>query len=103
MLPAERRDVGQEFGRDREPGLPPGEDGLAELQRVPVDDDRGQQVEAGDPVVLPFAGSVAADQRAQELRDARAVEDVEALRRQVPDARDEGVAEDRAGGEDVGL
>ena len=31
------------------PACPPGEDGLAELQRVPVDDDRGQQVEAGDP------------------------------------------------------
>ena len=35
-----------------------GEDGLAELQRVPVDDDRDQQVEAGDPVVLSFRGSV---------------------------------------------
>ena len=58
MLPAERRDVGQEFARDLEPGLPPREDGVAELQRVPVDDDRGQQVEAGDPVVLPFPGSV---------------------------------------------
>ena len=52
------RDVGQEFVRDLEPGLPPREDGLAELQRVPVDDDRGQQVEAGDPVVLPLPGSV---------------------------------------------
>ena len=50
--------MGQELGRAREAGLPPGEDGLAELQRVPVDDDRGQQVEAGDPVVLAFAGSV---------------------------------------------
>ena len=44
----ERRDVGQEF--DFEAGLLPGEDGLAELQRVPVNDDRGQQVEASDPV-----------------------------------------------------
>ena len=50
--------MGQEFVRDLEPGLPPREDGVAELQRVPVDDDRGQQVEAGDPVVLPFPGSV---------------------------------------------
>ena len=41
------------------PGLLPGEAGLAELQRVPVDDDRGQQVKAGDPVVLAFPGSVA--------------------------------------------
>ena len=50
--------MGQEFVRDLEPGLPPREDGVAELQRVPVDDDRGQQVEAGDPVVLPLPGSV---------------------------------------------
>ena len=58
MFPSERRDVGQEFGRDVEAGVLPGEDGPAELQRVPVDDDRGQQVEAGDPVVLSFLGSV---------------------------------------------
>ena len=38
---------------------------------------------------------------AQVLRDARAFEHVEALRRQVPDARDERVAEDRACGEDM--
>ena len=58
MFPAQGRDVGQELGRDFEAGFAPGEDGVAELQRVPVDDDRGQQVEAGDAVVLPFAGSV---------------------------------------------
>ena len=51
--------MGQEFGRVLEAGLLPGEAGLAELQRVPVDDDRGQQVKAGDPVVLAFPGSVA--------------------------------------------
>ena len=50
--------MGQEFVRNLEPGLPPREDGVAELQRVPVDDDRGQQVEPGDPVVLPLPGSV---------------------------------------------
>ena len=44
---------------------------------------------------------LAADQRAQALRDARAFEHVEALRGQVPNARDERVAEDRARGEDV--
>ena len=44
---------------------------------------------------------LAADQRAQALRDARAFEHVEALRGQVPDARDERVAEDRARGEDM--
>ena len=38
----------RKFGQDVEAGVLPGEDGLAELQRVPVDDDRGQQVEAGD-------------------------------------------------------
>ena len=58
MFPSERRDVGQEFGRDVEAGVLPGEDGLTELPRVPVDDDRGQQVEAGEPVVLSFLGSV---------------------------------------------
>ena len=31
VLPSERRDVGQEFGRDLEPGFLPGEDGVAEL------------------------------------------------------------------------
>ena len=51
--------MGQEFGRVLEAGLLPGEAGLAELQRVPVEDDRGQQVKAGDPVVLAFPGSVA--------------------------------------------
>ena len=50
--------MGQEFGRDVEAGVLPGEDGLTELPRVPVDDDRGQQVEAGEPVVLSFLGSV---------------------------------------------
>ena len=44
VFPAERRDVGQEFGRDLESGFPPGEDSLAELQRVPVDDDRGSRL-----------------------------------------------------------
>ena len=47
MFPSERRDVGQEFGRDLKSGVLPGKDRLTELQRVPVDDDRGQQVEAG--------------------------------------------------------
>ena len=58
MFPAQGRDVGQELGRDFEAGFAPGEDGVAELQRFPADDDRGQQVEAGDAVVLPFAVSV---------------------------------------------
>ena len=44
---------------------------------------------------------LAADQRAQLLRDARALEHVEPFRRQIPDARDERVTEDRACGEDM--
>ena len=50
--------MGQECGRDLEAGVLAGEDGRAELQRVAVDDDRGQQVEAGDPVRLSFLGLV---------------------------------------------
>ena len=50
--------MGQEFGRDLEAGVLAGEDGRAELQRVAVDDDRGQQVEAGDPLRLSLLGSV---------------------------------------------
>ena len=40
-------------------GLFAGQDRLAQLQRVPVNDDSGEQVEAGDTVVLTFAGAVA--------------------------------------------
>ena len=54
VLPSERRDVGQEFGRNLEAGFPPGEDRLAELQRVPVDDDRGQQVRVAPTFVLKY-------------------------------------------------
>ena len=43
---------------------------------------------------------LAADQRAQVLRDARAVEHMAAFGRQVADARDERVAEQRVRGED---
>ena len=48
-----------------------------------------------------FHVHLAADQRAQAPRDARAFEHVEVLRRQVPDARNERVAEGRARGEDM--
>ena len=44
---------------------------------------------------------LAADQWPQVLRDAGAFEHVQPLRRQVADARDERVAEDRARGEDM--
>ena len=41
------------------PFAPPGFDGMAEMQGVPVDDDGSEQVEARDPVVLALGGSVA--------------------------------------------
>ena len=44
---------------------------------------------------------LAADQWPEQLRDTGAFEHVQPLRRQVPDARDERVAEDRARGEDM--
>ena len=59
MLPPEGRDVGEELGGGVDAGLLAGQDRLAQLQRVPVDDDGGEQVEAGDAVVLTFAGAVA--------------------------------------------
>lgn len=37
----------------------PGVDGLAEMQGVPEDDDGGEQVEAGDPVMLTLGGAIA--------------------------------------------
>ena len=49
----------KEFDRDLKAGFVPGQDGLAQFQRVPVDDDRGQQVEASDSVMLTRFGSVA--------------------------------------------
>ena len=53
MSPSERRDAGKKFGGDLE-------NGLAELQLVPADNARGQQVEASDPALLSFLSSVAA-------------------------------------------
>ena len=51
--------MGEELGGGVDAGLLAGQDRLAQLQRVPVDDDGGEQVEAGDAVVLTFAGAVA--------------------------------------------
>ena len=59
VFPSQRRDVRKEFDRDLKAGFVPGQDGLAQFQRVPVDDDRGQQVEASDSVMLTLFGSVA--------------------------------------------
>ena len=50
--------MGEEFGRDLEAGVLPGGDGLTELQRVPVDDEHAQQVEASDSVMRSFLGLV---------------------------------------------
>ena len=50
--------MGKEFGRGLEACVLPGGAGLAQLQRVPVDDDRGQQVGASDSAMLAFLGSV---------------------------------------------
>ena len=51
--------MGEQVVRRIQPFASPGLDGMAEMQGVPVDDDRGQQVESGDPVVLSFGGAVA--------------------------------------------
>ena len=59
VFPSQRRDVRKEFDRNLKAGFVPGQDGLAQFQRVPVDDDRGQQVEASDSVMLTLFGSVA--------------------------------------------
>ena len=85
VLARVRGELAQDLAGPHGPGGHGGRD-AQDVRPVPVD-----QVDV----------HLAADQRAQELRDARAVEHVESLRRQVPDARDEGVAEDRARGEDV--
>lgn len=34
-------------------------DGTTEVQSVPVDDDGGEEIEAGDPVMLALGGAVA--------------------------------------------
>ena len=52
MLPPEGRDVGEQLRGGVDAGLFAGQDRLAQLQRVPVNDDSGEQVEAGDTVPL---------------------------------------------------
>ena len=51
--------MGEQLRGGVDAGLFAGQDRLAQLQRVPVNDDSGEQVEAGDTVVLTFAGAVA--------------------------------------------
>ena len=43
-------------------------DGFAEMLGVPINDDRGEQVQPGHPEVLPFAGAVADFALAANLR-----------------------------------
>ena len=59
MLPSQRRDMGQEIGRQRLSIAFLVGDDFAELHGVPEDDDGGEQVHAGDPVMLAFGGTVA--------------------------------------------
>ena len=49
----------QELGLDRQPGTLSLSDRLAQAHGLPVDDDRGQQIEPSHAVVLTFAGAVA--------------------------------------------
>ena len=51
--------MGQEIGIDRQAGVLPLSDRFAEMGGIPVNDDGGEQVEAGHAVVLALAGAVA--------------------------------------------
>ena len=48
----------QKFGRHIESFASPFGDRVADVDSVPVDDDCGEQVEASNPVMLPFGGAV---------------------------------------------
>ena len=61
----------KEFDRHPKASFVPGQDGLAQFQRVPVDDDRGQQVEASDSVMLTLFGSAAQFAALVEVDGAR--------------------------------
>ena len=47
MRPSERRDVRQELRGNAEPVAPALRDSMAEVKRVPVNDDGGKEVQAG--------------------------------------------------------
>ena len=49
----------QKIGRDRELRTLALRDGLAQVSRVPVDDDRGEEVERGHPKMLALGRPVA--------------------------------------------
>jgi hypothetical protein len=50
--------VRQKFRRHIQSFVSPLGDRVADVDGVPVDDDRGEQVEADDPVMLPLGGAV---------------------------------------------
>src|SRR3546814_1503491 len=51
--------MGEKMVGGIEPFAVPGLNGMAKVQGVPVDDDGGEQVEAGDPVMLTLRRAVA--------------------------------------------
>ena len=59
MRPTQRRYVREKLGRNVEPFVPPLCDGMAEMNGIPAEDDRGQEVEVGDPVVLSLSRAIA--------------------------------------------
>ena len=50
--------MGQKLGRDIKTFIPPSGNSMAEMDGVPVDDDRREQVQSGDPVMLPLGGAI---------------------------------------------
>ena len=59
MRPSERRDVRQELRGNAESVALALRDSMAEVKRVPVDDDGGREVQAGYAEMLAFGGAVA--------------------------------------------
>jgi hypothetical protein len=51
--------VSQQIGRHGRSVARPSADDFAKFHRVPKDDDGGEEIHAGDSVVLAFAGAVA--------------------------------------------
>ena len=69
--------MGQEFGLDRQAGEFPLSDRFAETGGIPVNDDGGEEVEAGHAVMLALAGAAEVEghpvfrrHRAQQVQDA---------------------------------
>ena len=59
MAPSKRRDVPEQVLRRLDAGAFAFPDSASELIRVPVDDDRCEQIESGDPEVLALGCPVA--------------------------------------------